>query len=248
MRLLFLILTALLFSFSLKAQERDLLKGKITNDSLLSQVHIINITSEKGTLSGESGEFALSVKPGDSIFFSSVQYKKITIAVSQQMLNKTFEIELENELTELDEVQLHELSGNLQMDIGNIETINYADLGIPYSDKKPPAIVDRKIRGMSSPMDPVGLLYGAISGERKKLKQALKNDRLRNRLLKARNLFSEDFYRNELKLEGTRVMDFLYYCAENPRFFRLVKEKDLLGLIEFYKKTISKYRKYISLD
>ena len=98
MRLIFLIFTAVIFSFSLQAQERELLKGKITNDSLLSQVHVINITSEKGTLSGESGEFALSVKPGDSILFSSVQYKNITIAVRQKMLAETFEIELENEL------------------------------------------------------------------------------------------------------------------------------------------------------
>ncbi len=248
MRLIFLIFTAVIFSFSLQAQERELLKGKITNDSLLSQVHVINITSEKGTLSGESGEFALSVKPGDSILFSSVQYKNITIAVRQKMLAETFEIELENELTELDEVQLHELSGNLQRDIGNIETINLAEFGIPFSDREPPSVISRKLRAVSSSMDPVSLIYGAISGERKKLKQALENERLKNRILKARYLLSEDFYIDELKLEEARIMDFLYYCAENSSYFGLVNSDDLLKLIEFYKETIPKYQDYISLD
>ncbi|SFN29417.1 peptidase associated/transthyretin-like domain-containing protein [Salegentibacter flavus] len=248
MRLVILVLIAVIFSFSLQAQDRDLLNGKITNDSLLSQVHVINITSEKGTLSGESGEFILSVKPGDSILFSSVQYKNITIAVRKEMLAESFEIELENELTELDEVKLHELSGNLLQDIGNMETLNQAEFGIPYSDKKPPNIVERKISGMSSPMDPAGLLYGAISGERRKLKQARENQRENNRILKARNLLSEEFYNTELGLKKSEVLNFLYYCAENPLFMRLVNKEDLLGLIEFYKKTIPNYQDYISLD
>lgn len=245
--IIYLFITAISY-FPLQAQEREILKGKITNDSLLSQVHVVNITTEKGTLSEDSGEFSLRVSPGDSILFSSVQYKKLTLEVTPRMLEEVFEIKLENELTELDEVQLHELSGNLQQDIENIETVNQADFGIPYSNKKPPTIVDRKIRGMSSPMDPAGAIYGAISGEKRKLKQALKNDRLKNRVIKARNLLSEDFYREELNLEEERIIDFLYYCAENPRFLSLAKEEDLLGLIEFYKKTLSEYREYISLD
>ncbi|HEY9185925.1 MAG TPA: hypothetical protein VIM94_11420 [Salegentibacter sp.] len=247
MRLKIIVLTSLLLNFTLQAQERGLLRGKIINDSLISQVHIVNITSENGVLSESSGEFIIQAKPGDSILFSSVQFKKITIAVTPGMLHEILKIELENELTELEEVQLHQLSGNLRQDIGNIETINHADLGIPYSDKQP-NIVERKISGISSPMDPVGLLYGAISGERRKLKQALENQREHNRILKARNLLSEDFYREQLKLEKTRIMDFLYYCAENPRFLRLVNEKDILELIEFYNKTIPDYREYISLD
>ena len=248
MRLVIFLFIATILNFSLQAQEREILKGLITNDSLLSQVHIINKTTEKGTLSENSGEFVLRVKPGDSILFSSVQYKKLTLAVNQEMLVGTFEIELEHELTELDEVQLHELSGNLNQDIENIETLNQADFGIPYSDKPPPTIVERKIYALSDPSDPVGQLYGVISGEKKKLKQALKNDRLRNRILKARYLLSEDFYKDELKLEETEVMNFLYYCAENPGFMRLVNEEDLLGLIEFYKNTISNFRDHISLD
>ncbi|WP_081208995.1 peptidase associated/transthyretin-like domain-containing protein [Salegentibacter sediminis] len=248
MRLVVLVFTAVIFNYTLQAQERDFLHGKITNDSLISQVHIVNMTSKKGTLSEASGEFIIQAKPGDSILFSAVQYKKITIAITSVMLDEMLKIELENELTELDEVQLHELSGNLKRDIDNIETINLSEFGIPFSDKETVGIVERKIRSMSSPMDPVGLIYGAISGERKKLKQALKNERLKTRVLRARYLLSEDFYLKELNLEEVRIMDFLYYCAENPGFFKLVKEEDKLGLIEFYKKTILNYQAFISLD
>lgn len=248
MRFIFFVFIAVIFNFSLQAQDREFLKGKITNDSLLTQVHIVNMTSEKGTLSEASGVFAIEVTPGDSILFSSVQYKNITIAVRPEMLEKIFEIELEEEINELDEVQLHELSGNLQQDIGNIETVNQADFGIPYSDKPPPTIVERKIYALSDPRDPVGQLYGVISGERKKLKQALENERLNNRILKARYLLSENFYKVELSLKEAEVMNFLYYCAENPGFMRLIKEENLLGLIEFYKNTISNFRDHISLD
>lgn len=248
MRFIFFVFIAVIFNFSLQAQDREFLKGKITNDSLLTQVHIVNMTSEKGTLSEASGVFAIEVTPGDSILFSSVQYKNITIAIRPEMLEKIFEIELEEEINELDEVQLHELSGNLQQDIGNIETVNQADFGIPYSDKEPPGIVERKIRSMSSSMDPVGLVYGVISGERKKLKQALENERMNNRILKARYLLSEDFYNDELGLNETEIMNFLYYCSENPGYFRLVNSDDLLKLIEFYKETIPGYHEFMSLD
>lgn len=239
----------LFFFANLSAQERKILQGQITNDSLIASVHIVNITSEKGVLSDFSGEFSIAAKEGDSILFSSIQYKKKIIAITPVVVESgKIIVKLQEELTELDEVQLHNLSGNLGDDIENIETVNLSDFGIPYSDRKPPSIVSRKLSAISSPMNPVGLIYGAISGERKKLKLALENERLNNKILKARNLISEDFFQKELKLKEENVLDFLYFCAENPRFLQLVHQKEQLALIEMFYETIDDYRKFKSLD
>ncbi|MGY5848881.1 hypothetical protein [Salegentibacter sp. F14] len=246
-RLVLVASLTVLFNFSLRAQEK-FFRGQITNDSLPSPVHIINISSEKGTLSEETGAFALTAEPGDSIVFSSVQYKNVSLVIKSEMLDEVFEIALENELHELMEVQVHKLSGNLKRDIKNLKTFDRKDFGIPYSSKKPPDIVARKIMGLSSPSDPVGLIYGALSGEKRKLKQARENQKKVKQILDARKLFSEEFYQNELGLEETEVMNFLYYCAENPGFLKLFNRKDLLGLIEFYNTIISQYKNHVSLD
>lgn len=94
-----------------------------------------------------------------------------------------------------------------------------ADLGLPMSDKTSPTIVERKIQSLNNPLDPVGLLYGTFSGEKKRLKKARKIDKLKGTVAQVQFLISEFFYLIELNLKEEKIFSFLYFCAEEPPFF-----------------------------
>ncbi len=73
-----IILLAVLLIFSVGfSQEIKVLSGQIiTEEPLNSAVHIINISRKKGWVSELSGRFSVEVSVGDTLVFSSVQYKK----------------------------------------------------------------------------------------------------------------------------------------------------------------------------
>ena len=75
MNQLYLILL-LFLTLKLSAQERRMkFYGKVTNDSIvLENVHVINKTTNKGTVSNYLGEFKLLVKENDILQFSNIQY------------------------------------------------------------------------------------------------------------------------------------------------------------------------------
>lgn len=234
---------------SVQSQERQEIPGKILNDSIAAPVHVINLSAKKGTIDNGLGEFKIQVKEGDSLLFSSVQFKKKIIQITSRLLmNEFVEVILEEGLTELYEVELHDFSGDLSRDISKMEIKTPADLGLPMTDKAPPTIVERKISGMSNPMDPVGVLYGAISGEKKRLKKARKNNKLKETIEQARFLVPEDFYLNDLSIKEEHIYDFLYFCAEKPEFSSLVKQKKILELMEFYLRLKDDFREMRYLD
>ncbi|PRX45827.1 hypothetical protein [Salegentibacter salegens] len=81
------LLVFVLIAVSAIAQEKTILSGYIiTKEPLNSPVHIINITQQKGSLSELSGYFMVEVNIGDSLIFSSVQYKKEIFIVNSESL------------------------------------------------------------------------------------------------------------------------------------------------------------------
>lgn len=228
------------------AQEKQEIFGKIEADSIEAPIHIINISAKKGTVTNQSGEFTLEVREDDLLLFSSVQFQKKEIKITSEILSTGYlEIKLIKGLTELDEVKLHQLSGNLAKDIDGIQTFDPRIIGFALSDKKPLSIEERKLVAITNPNDPVGLLYGIISGKNKLLKKTIKNNKLTALVYKAKDLVSNEFYTEALKLEENKIMDFLYYCARNPNFKELVNQNDPLILIELLKKMITEYNEFI---
>lgn len=249
MKLFLPVLLSIFCILSLKAQENQQLRGKILNDSLAAPVHIVNINSEKGSLSTIEGAFIIRVKKGDSLLFSSLQFKKeILVVTSKIMQEGSLNIQLEEKVNELEQVSLHDLSGNLEKDTKGMKIHIPTDFGLPMSDTKPPTIVERKISTMNNPMDPVGVLYGVISGEKKQLKKARQNDKLEQTVKTARFLVPESFYLQELNLKEDEILDFLYFCAEKSAFSSMVNQHLVFELMEFYLKRKSDYHKLRDLE
>ena len=186
-----LYLVVIIFALKLSAQERTVvLLGKIKSDSLaVENVHIINKTSQRGTLSNELGEFKIYIKEKDTLIFSDIQYVfKIIIINKNHIKNKKVTIKLFQKNNELPEVVIENMAKSLNL---------------PNADKKKLTKLERNLNAYSQKsvlmvfldallLDPIlGLfierrgggidnIYNVVSGNRKrdqKLKKLIDADK-----------------------------------------------------------------------
>ncbi|MBZ9630713.1 carboxypeptidase-like regulatory domain-containing protein [Salegentibacter sp. LM13S] len=256
------LLVFVLIAVSAFSQEKTILSGQIiTEEPLNSPVHIINVTRQIGGVRELSGRFSVEVNIGDSLVFSSVQYRKKTIVVSREKLQQNnFTIKLEEDLTELDEVKLHNLSGNLGNDISRIKIFNKFDLNAPMARKPPPSQVERQLFTATTgpggsrlsilgaltgtiPLDPV---INAISGRTAWLKKRKAKDEFKFTIEKAIYLISENTLIEDFEIPKDEVMNFVYYCAENYDLEILLENP--LELYEFFKSKSVEFKALSALD
>ncbi|MGK0385587.1 MAG: hypothetical protein ACI849_000189 [Patiriisocius sp.] len=129
MKKLFLILFMLLCTCTLFAQEieRVVIQGHITADAdeMVSGIHIYNISSQKGTITNEEGDFEIAVAKNDRLEITAIQFKGYTVIVTAKAIErKTMVLYLNPAINTLDEVFLkdHDLTGVLKEDVSNIKT------------------------------------------------------------------------------------------------------------------------------
>jgi len=233
------------------SQEVKLLKGEILSDSIApSNIHIVNLDLEKGTTSNNSGKFQIYAKTGDRILFSSVQFEKREITVSQT----TFEagklnVKLYPSRNELDEISLSDLklSGHLDKDLSKIKYFDREKYGIPYPEKKLTQ-TERRLytanANITSRWQYIGVLLGGvpldvvlndINGRTKYLKKLYKQDNLQLRVQEGISVLGRSFFVTELKIPEDEIENFIYFVATEPDFQTILESGNRLDLIDFYK-------------
>ena len=105
---------------NLSAQQPVLVAGIVKSDSVrLADIHILNLTSRKGTISNAEGEFAVTVSPNDTLIFSGIQFYTLGLVVDKKILERRIlKVELVPKIEELSEVELkgHDLDGLFYID------------------------------------------------------------------------------------------------------------------------------------
>lgn len=214
------------------------LYGFVSIDSISPEsIHVINITSNKATLTNQYGEFNILVKENDTLLFTSVQIENKKIIINKKHLkNLQLAIELKVDINQLDEVVIkkHNLTGSIYQDIKNTKLKNLVDaftLKLPNAGKKPTTEVGFiKLRyGQFSGV--VGSLYGWISGEKEKLKKIEKLATEDFYIKKINDFIKTPFFVNELKIPKDKIFHFLEFCKPKG-IINLYKEKKLTKLIE----------------
>ncbi|PRX45829.1 CarboxypepD_reg-like domain-containing protein [Salegentibacter salegens] len=241
---------------ALNAQEKQQLTGKIKADSIEAPVHIINITQEKGSVSDKAGNFKIEVAENDLLLISSVQFQRKEIKITSKILNEEIlNIELRPALTELEQVRVHNLSGNLEEDIANIKVIDMPVISVPPS---PPSVIPRGtpnaafnasqtqapaggnilgLVGLIAGKPNFGSLGGKSASPATSEREIVKNLRIR---------FDDYFFTNHLKIDSTHIMNFLTYIFENGFHKNLLKEERALELVVFLEKKSTVYLKLIA--
>ncbi|GAA0731637.1 hypothetical protein GCM10009430_44030 [Aquimarina litoralis] len=246
-----LLLFLLINSFSFGQNTR--LKGTIVADSLQGfAINIVNYTKKIGTTNDQNGFFEIPASAQDSIIFSSVQYKVISVVISEDDLkNEAFKVILYPLVQKLDQVNVSnvKLSGDITKDTKEIQLKPHLDnriLGLPVRNIKQPTLEVRRIYTASS--GPVDLLLNSLNGRLKKLKKLKELADLERLIEKGERAFDTKFFTDDLGLPDSLISDFVYYCSEDAYFEDLLENTKRLSLLEFFQKKAKSYKEFKGID
>ncbi len=249
----------LVFGTTLYAQRQvpSTLRGKVTHEDLgITDVHVMNLSADRATITNDQGYFTLEARPGDTLLFSAVQFRRKSLVVSQTMLQSLqIRVPLEEFVNELEEVVLrpYNLSGDISRDLGQMPGGNVvvaSTLGLPNAYVKPATQAERKLYEATSgggilPLNPI---LNGISGRTRYLKKVLENEKVYARTNRVREFYSDSLFVRDLGIPLSKIDDFMYYCEVDPMFSGLVDSADRLKIWEFLKSKSLGYRRDNSLE
>jgi hypothetical protein len=241
----------ILFGFLSQAQEkRVLILGEIRNDSLpVENAHVINLNSQKGSITNASGHFKITVAEKDTLMISDIQYQHQMVIINQDHLLKKFiAINLQELTNELDEVLVRQYEDMSE------------ELGLPNAGKKPLNKLERNLNHYSQKSTPVVILeallfkpggiddiYNIVSGNRKrdrKLKQLIEEDQVNARNMEyvrqMKEYFNVDFFVNSVHIQENQIDSFILFCLPKG-IGPLYDEGRLIEVIDIFLKSREAY-------
>lgn len=228
--------------FAAFSQEEELqtIKGFVlnaANDLPLKDVHIVNLNTVKGTVSGEKGNFELQARINDNLYFSYLGFKSIQVRVTNDW-TKYGDVKVK--MTEigiaLEEVVVTplKLTGYLEIDAKNIPiydnsrySISGLDIGVEAGDRKPGAFS----RTMSAIFNPVDLLYntfGKKPRQMKKLRQMKEDDEIRNLL---QQKYNRETLVAVLQVDKVDLDEILSKCNYSKQFIQTANDLQILDAL-----------------
>ncbi|HIB36464.1 hypothetical protein [Mesonia sp.] len=224
----------LISSFAFSQQQQ--FSGVIVADSIaFTQVNIVNLNKELGTVNNKNGEFVIDAEVGDEIVFSSVQYEPYQITVSTENIKTKNTIYLFPLVNELEEVKISniDLTGDLTKDASTIETNPYfypSSLGLPNPAPKM-SVEDRRLYTAST--GGIFTVIDILSGRMAMLKRMKEISEFEALIARAQSLVSRRYIVEDLEIPEDYLDDFFYYCAKQDGFEKFMKTADELEMIKF---------------
>ncbi|WP_417237693.1 hypothetical protein [Bizionia sp.] len=202
-----------IFTANMFSQTIDL-EGQVITNLDAENIHIINKTSKKFTITNASGAFVIPGKLNDVIIISSIQHQLISLVVDAEMLQeKQIQVFLEPLVNMLDEVVVGKvLLGNLLQDVQSIasEPMTAKKAGIPSYQGKMLTQTERRLSYAKSGM--IGMLVNTINGNIKRYKRQAELEEKDELLHKIRVAHEADLFTN-YPLEPALRMDYFYFCS-----------------------------------
>ncbi len=195
------------------------INGKITADyNDLEGIYIINLKSEKATLTERGGYFSINASVGDTLMFSAVQFKGLKLALKESdFMKELFFVKLEPLIRLLDEVKINEY-----------KNINAVSLGIISPNMKHYMPAERKLYTATSgggilPVDPI---LNWMSGRTAMLKKEVEVEKKELLMNKIDGWYEEKYFIQTLKIPENYVKGFKYYIVQDSKFVEAMKSKN----------------------
>jgi len=164
----------LLFAIGeLLAQEtRVPVRGLITSDSAtVEDVHIINLSSRKGTLSNSEGVFYMNLRENDTLQFSNIQFRTKTLIISKETIERrSFTVGLDLNMEVLREIFVRDPNDYMKVKDTPVVRVDSRALDLPNANKVTLNQEERKVNYYDKGGS-IDKLYGWISGDSKRKKQ-----------------------------------------------------------------------------
>ena len=209
------------------SQNQKSLHGRIVCDQNPVQgIQIINLVTEKSSVSDANGDFDILVKPEDMLVFTSnnYEYKRKFLEKADVELN-VLKIELVKKPEELKEIVI-------------AQKLDAVKLGILQKPAKEYTPAERKLKVATS-LDPTfsaGTMSGGamsldpflnwLSGRTKKLKAELSIERKEMLLKKVSDLYEDNYYEEKLKISKEYIKAFQYYVIYDNNLISNLKSKN----------------------
>ena len=191
--IIFITLTISTLTFS--QEQTETVKGKIqseTSKSILQNVHVLNLTKVKGTISNSKGEFEVKANVNDTLYFSYIGYKSLKVIVTNDLIrfdDNTIEItELAFALEEII-VKPYQLTGYLEIDVKNAPvntSTRYKIVGLPNlgyeAGRRSRSGISKIIGAIFNPADFLNNLFKKKSARMDKLRLMREDEEIKNLL------------------------------------------------------------------
>ena len=232
-------------------QERIIISGKIvSNTNDLEGVYVVNAQTEVMTTTNAEGGFSILAKAGDTLVFSSIQFKeKRVLLLSENFSDLNFIVKLNLVMHQLQEVIIR-----------RYDNINAVALGIIPAGQKTYTPAERKLRtataldatasaslmaGGSISADP---LLNFLSGRTAMLKKEVAVEKKEFFMKLLENMFSLDHFVNRLKIPNEYVKGFEYYAVENDKFTTILNSKNKTSTEFLLGELAVKYKEILAVE
>jgi hypothetical protein len=216
-------------TFSVLAQTE--IKGKISvNGKVGEGVHILNLVSEKATISNESGHFSIIVSEDDMLVFSAVHLNYWRKSISKNDIKKGYIIiEMTIKEQKLDEVVL---TGYSKINAQDLGIIDYKPKSYTPAERRfrPAQLKTVDIVNFNSIIFPLDPLLYLVTGKTKQLKKELQVEIKEMRLEQLKELFEDYYFVNNLKIPTEYIVSFQYYVIHDEQAMQSMSMKDEIVL------------------
>ncbi|WP_439127683.1 carboxypeptidase-like regulatory domain-containing protein [Polaribacter sp.] len=262
LKILFIFLVAYLSS---TAQNKNIFfKGEIVDATkAIKNVHVINLTNNKGTFSNESGFFSIPSKTNDTLKITAIGFKTKRIIIKPFHIREYKNvIVLEKEIYNLDEIVLkkHNLSGFLTSDIKKtritykekaveslveqIKNMTFYDISkMPVDFREAHLTKPTEVRLPDNKFEGFGTAIGLGSvSKTKSISEKLEEEKqIPDKILSEIGSY---FFFTELKIPEEKYYHFITFCSFK-NLFELYKKKKKFKVIQLLKQESKTYLKAI---
>lgn len=221
-------------------------KGKIITDSNQFQdIHIINLRTERGSVSSKEGYFTIQAQKGDTLVFSAVHLVGLELILDDEYWeNDLLLVRMENVTEQFEEVIVQAYPN-----------INAVSLGIIPKGQKSYTPAERRYNAASNSNSQVGLnssfsidpIINMFSGRTAMLKKALETEGKVHLIDKIKELFDDAFLAQKLSLPLEYLNGFRFFIVEDANFINSIK-RDNKNLATFLIGELAEKYKNILLD
>jgi hypothetical protein len=222
------LLFSLIQSTSAQTVINKTIKGQTTSDNIpLSGINIINTSSKINTVSDQYGKFSITVKEGEILSFSAVDYATLRKIVKKQEFNLgSIAVNMTPTSVELKEVIIN---GHPEISAENLGIIPRNQVKLTTAERRLQTAGDFKpihLLGLLGGLLAVDPILNAINGRTKRLKKEVTLEKKEFLMAKLEVLFEDKYYIETLKIPEELIKGFQYYCVEDAGFSNSLQSKN----------------------
>ena len=229
--LLFFLCVAMSYS---QDDDRQYLRGQVLYRNVnVPNENVINVSTERATITNDNGEFGIMVKAGDQLVFTAINYQLKVVDITDEILqNNRLVVEVTEKVTELDEVVVTPENQEKFLQAQNKE---FLDREYDYETDRLTAVENIAMsdadKGMKDGLNFVNIfkaLMLATKGNNTVVeRQPLKVSEV------LRQVYEDEFFVLDLKLPQDKIDDFLLYCDTQLPERSLLQKRNEFQLIDF---------------